>query len=49
MKRFFKSLALVLIAIVGMFAFTGCGDEFANAQEISKEDALAFVLAHWKY
>lgn len=43
MKKLFKRLAVLLVAVFSVFAFTGCGDEFANAQEISKADALSFA------
>ena len=45
MKNIFKRIAIALVAVFCAFAFVGCGDEFANAQEVTKEEAREFAQA----
>jgi len=43
MKKILTKITAVLIAIFGIFVFAGCGDEFANAQQITKAEALHYA------
>jgi len=46
MKKILTRVAAVLVAVFGIFVFTACGDEFANAKEITKAEALAYAQAN---
>ena len=43
MKKFLTSSFLVVFAFFSMFCLVGCGDEFANAEEVTQEEVATYI------